>query len=98
VIYYGPPELGQHARADVFSLETRLAIAPARARLPVVQGNLDPVTLVVGPELTRARTRALLERAGPAPGYIFNLGHGVIKETPIASVEALVEEVRAWKA
>ncbi|HVY60366.1 MAG TPA: uroporphyrinogen decarboxylase family protein, partial [Planctomycetota bacterium] len=50
VIYYGPPELGQHARADVYSLETRLALAPARARLPVVQGNLDPVILLAGPD------------------------------------------------
>ncbi len=92
VIYYGPP--APATGADVYSIDWRQDLAAARAALPAVQGNLDPVTLLVGPELVRARAAAMLARAGAAPGYIANLGHGILKETPIANVEALVEAVR----
>ena len=63
---------------------------PGRA----VQGNLDPAILLAGPEATRSATRALLQRA-EATGHVFNLGHGVLPDTPLASVEALIEEVHA---
>ncbi len=94
-IYYGPPapEVG----ASAWSIDWRQDLAAARRALPVVQGNLDPAALLAGPEATRARTRAMLARAGGAPGYIANLGHGVLKDTPIESVEAFVEEVRACR-
>jgi len=100
VIYYGPPSL--ETGADAFSIDWRHDLAAARARLPAVQGNLDPVVLLAGPEHVRPRVRRMLAAAtGSArgtAGYVANLGHGIHKDTPIASVEALVEEVRAWRA
>ncbi|MFI5106727.1 MAG: uroporphyrinogen decarboxylase family protein, partial [Terriglobales bacterium] len=59
-----------------------------------VQGNLDPVVLFAGKEELRARTRAILRQAGGRPGHIFNLGHGILPETPVENVRALVEFVR----
>ena len=59
-----------------------------------VQGNLDPV-LLLGDEATlRRRTRSLIDAVSERRGWIFNLGHGVIKETPPENVAALVDEVR----
>ena len=58
-----------------------------------VQGNLDPLVLIAGGEaLERSVARILSSFAGRP--HIFNLGHGIIKETPIAHVERLVELVR----
>ncbi|MBI3763321.1 MAG: uroporphyrinogen decarboxylase [Chloroflexi bacterium] len=58
-----------------------------------VQGNLDPAALFAPrPELER-RVRAILDQAGGRPGHIFNLGHGILPETPVANVKAVVEMV-----
>jgi len=43
-----------------------------------IQGNLDPVTLTTTPEITRIEAQRVLEQAGTRPGFIFNLGHGMI--------------------
>jgi uroporphyrinogen decarboxylase len=62
-----------------------------------LQGNLDS-TLLLGPrELLLLRTRALLEAVGHAPGYIFNLGHGIQPPTPPENVRAVVEAVHAFR-
>jgi len=45
----------------------------------------------------RRRTQELLEALRGDPAYVFNLGHGIGKETPVASVEALVETVKSFK-
>ena len=58
----------------------------------ILQGNLDPAILLAGPEATRKATRELLSRV-PPQGHIVNLGHGIMPEAPIASVEALIETV-----
>jgi len=63
-----------------------------------LQGNLDPVTLFASPERVREAARKVLESFGPAPGHIFNLGHGILPQTPVESVAALVEEVHAYSA
>jgi len=83
---------------DVLSVDWRIPIAEARARARGValQGNLDS-TLLLGPK-GNAVTRAveMLRAAGPEPGYIFNLGHGVQVGTPPETVKAVVEAVQAF--
>ena len=63
-----------------------------------LQGNLDPVALFAPPERVRDAARKVLESFGAAPGHIFNLGHGILPQTPVESVAALVEEVHAYSA
>jgi len=63
-----------------------------------LQGNLDPATLFSAPESVRAAARRTLDAFGPAPGHVFNLGHGILPGTPIDSVSALVDEVRTYSA
>jgi uroporphyrinogen decarboxylase len=58
-----------------------------------VQGNLDPLVLLAEPDEIRRRALAVLQQAGGRPGHIFNLGHGVVPQTPIENVVALVEAV-----
>lgn len=59
-----------------------------------VQGNLDPVMLFAGQKELRERTGVVLRQAGDRPGHIFNLGHGILPETPVENVRALVNFVR----
>ena len=69
------------------------AIGPDRA----VQGNLDPATLLASPETVRRETTRILAQVGDRPGFIFNLGHGIHKETPVENVVRLVEMVKTWR-
>ncbi len=57
-----------------------------------VQGNVDPAILLAGPDATQAATRRLL-REVRRQGHVVNLGHGILPETPLASVEALARTV-----
>ena len=59
-----------------------------------VQGNLDPLVLLADEKQIRRQARRILQQAGGRPGHIFNLGHGVLPQTPVASAVALVEAVR----
>jgi uroporphyrinogen decarboxylase len=68
-------------------------IAGGRAAL---QGNLDPVALFAPPAHVRLLARQVIDAFGPAPGHVFNLGHGILPGTPIDSVAALVDEVRTY--
>ncbi len=61
-----------------------------------LQGNLDPVALFASADTVRIAARATLDAFGPAPGHIFNLGHGIHPGTPVDSVAALVDEVRTY--
>lgn len=60
----------------------------------LVQGNLDPLLLVAGGSALEARIDELLEKLSGQP-YIFNLGHGIVPETPPEHVARLVERIRA---
>ena len=95
---WGAAEHLRSAGADVVSIDWRTPIDRARRELGpevAVQGNLDPVALFAPwPEL-RARADRVLERAGTAPGHIFNLGHGILPETPVDNVRRLVDHVHA---
>jgi uroporphyrinogen decarboxylase len=63
-----------------------------------VQGNLDPAVLLADVATVRARALRILEQAGGRAGHIFNLGHGVLPETPYENVLALVETVHGRSA
>ncbi len=85
--------------ANVIGLDWSTEIAPARKRLGkdiAVQGNLDPIALYGQPTLLRAEIDRILCANAGRPGHIFNLGHGITPQTPIANVELLVETVHAW--
>ena len=58
-----------------------------------VQGNLDPAALFAPPHELELRVRRILQQAGGRPGHIFNLGHGILPETPVDNVKAVVELV-----
>jgi uroporphyrinogen decarboxylase len=81
---------------DAVALDWTVAFDFARKyvqRLRPVQGNLDPLALVVGGDALDRATDAILEAFAGGP-FIFNLGHGVLPETPLANVERLVARVR----
>jgi uroporphyrinogen decarboxylase len=58
-----------------------------------VQGNLDPLVLLAAPEEIRRRAKQVLDQAAGRPGHIFNLGHGVVQQTPVENAIALVDAV-----
>ncbi len=60
-----------------------------------LQGNLDPVVLLSNPETVRAETIRVLEAYGEGSRHIFNLGHGILPETPVENVKALIETVKS---
>jgi uroporphyrinogen decarboxylase len=59
-----------------------------------VQGNLDPAVLLTDPPEIRRRAHEILSHAAGRPGHIFNLGHGVLPQTPVENVLALIDAVR----
>ncbi len=61
-----------------------------------LQGNLDPAALFAPPERVREAARKVIDSFGVEPGHVFNLGHGLQPATPVESVAALVDEVRAY--
>jgi uroporphyrinogen decarboxylase len=60
-----------------------------------LQGNLDPVVLFSNTEKIKKEAARILESYGTASGHIFNLGHGILPNTPVENVETLVEFVRS---
>jgi uroporphyrinogen decarboxylase len=95
----GAPHLVElHAELPVDGLalcwRSDLAAVQRRHRDRAVQGNLDPAVLLAGPAATASSARALCERVEPR-GHVVNLGHGLTPETPLESVAALLETVRA---
>ncbi len=86
----------RETEVDALGLDTGTPAAWARNALAdgvCLQGNLDPQLLVVGGEAMLAEARALRRRLSGGP-HIFNLGHGIVPETPPAHVEALSEMLR----
>ena len=58
-----------------------------------VQGNLDPLSLLADRDTLQSRVEDVLKQAGGRPGHIFNLGHGVLQQTPVENAQAVVEMV-----
>ncbi len=63
-----------------------------------MQGNLDPMVLLAEPTEIRRRAKEILRQAAGRPGHIFNLGHGVLPQTPVENAIALVEAVHELSA
>ena len=87
--------------ADVISVDWRVDLDVAWRRLGedvAVQGNLDPVALLAPWDALRQRAQAILEQASGRPGHIFNLGHGILPETPPDNVKRLVDFVHEYSA
>jgi uroporphyrinogen decarboxylase len=91
--------LGSYLEAipvDAVGLDWTMELAFARDHIQTrrpIQGNLDPLVLLVGGEALDRSIEAIVENFSSGP-FIFNLGHGVLPETPIAHVERLVARVR----
>ncbi|MBI4903858.1 MAG: uroporphyrinogen decarboxylase [Acidobacteria bacterium] len=105
VIHFGTGAAGffkelHAAGGDVMGVDWRINIDQAWMDISyrsAVQGNLDPAVLFAPlPEL-KARVHELLKRTGSRPGHIFNLGHGILPETPVENVKAVVQMVRDFK-
>jgi uroporphyrinogen decarboxylase len=88
-------EAMDEAGADVLSIDWRLPLSEARRKLPArpLQGNLDPGTLLAGTRDVRRRVRSMLAETGGV-AHVVNLGHGVLPQTPIESVEAFFAAAR----
>jgi uroporphyrinogen decarboxylase len=89
-------ELMREAGGDVIGLDWRVRLDEGWQRIGHdigVMGNLDPVVLFANRDYLRAQARLILEQAGRRPGHIFNLGHGILPETPVENVIALVDAV-----
>jgi uroporphyrinogen decarboxylase len=90
--------LADFARAggDVIGVDWRIPLDVAWERIGpgrAIQGNLDPVALLAPPAELERQVRAVLARAGGRPGHVFNLGHGVLPETPVEALQRVVEWV-----
>lgn len=89
-------ELISEAGGNVIGIDWRVPLNKGWKRIghdKAVMGNLDPVTLFANREQLRSRTKTILDQASGRPGHIFNLGHGILPETPVENVIALVEMV-----
>jgi uroporphyrinogen decarboxylase len=86
--------------AEVIGVDWRMPLDAAWRSLNyrgAVQGNLDPVLLFAGEKELLARAEQVLLQAGGRAGHIFNLGHGILPDTPVENVRALVNFVREWR-
>ena len=101
VIYFGTGtcsllSLMKQTGAEVIGLDWRVPLDEGWAKLGnvgAVQGNLDPVVLFADLSYVRTRAQEILDRAAGRPGHIFNLGHGILPETPVENVKALAAYV-----
>jgi uroporphyrinogen decarboxylase len=89
-------ELMRSAGGDVLGFDWRVRLDEAWKRIGydcAVMGNLDPVVLFAGRDQVRLRAKQILEQAAGRQGHIFNLGHGILPETPVENVIAVVDAV-----
>jgi uroporphyrinogen decarboxylase len=89
-------DLIKKAGADVIGIDWRVDMYKAIKTLGKkvsVQGNLDPCVLFGGQEQIEERVQDILNKTETARGHIFNLGHGILPETPVENAAAMVEAV-----
>jgi len=106
IIYFGTetatllPAMKQTG-AEVIGLDWRIPLDEGWRNLDfegAVQGNLDPALLFAGVKELESRAKDILDRAAGRPGHIFNLGHGILPETPVENVRALARFVQEYSA
>jgi uroporphyrinogen decarboxylase len=93
------PDL-MHTGASILSMDWTINLRRLRQSVGhsvAVQGNLDPITLTTSPEIVRKEAQRVLDDAGKQPGFIFNLGHGMVPSAKIECVETLMEVVTGRK-
>jgi uroporphyrinogen decarboxylase len=89
------------AGGDVIGVDWRMNLGEAWIRLGydvAIQGNLDPVVLLGKPDLIEKEVKRILSEAGGRPGHLFNLGHGILPNTPVENVAFLVETVHRYSS
>lgn len=94
-------ELMKEAGGDVIGVDWRIDLDVAWQRLGYdvgIQGNLDPAVLLASKDVIEERVKDILERAGGRSGHIFNLGHGVLPQTPVENVIFMVDAVHRLSA
>ena len=104
IIYFGTDSATllpamRETGADVVGLDWRIPLDEGWARLDhkcAVQGNLDPVLLFADWTELKSRAEDILRRAAGRPGHIFNLGHGILPETPVDNVKNLARFVQEY--
>ncbi|AIE84309.1 uroporphyrinogen decarboxylase [Fimbriimonas ginsengisoli Gsoil 348] len=86
----------REAGGDVTGVDFRITLEQAATLVPgaPLQGNLDPTVLQTNPETVERIAREIVRQGSALPGHIFNLGHGILPETPLENVERLVEVVK----
>jgi uroporphyrinogen decarboxylase len=106
VIYFGTDSATllrsmQETGAEVIGLDWRIPLDTGWRSLGLkgaVQGNLDPVLLFADWKELKSRAENILRQAAGRPGHIFNLGHGILPETPVENVKALCDFIREHSA
>ncbi len=86
----------KEAGGDVIGVDFHIEIAEANRLMGddvAIQGNLDPLVLFSSVKEIKKRVKGILGSMADRPGYIFNLGHGILPETPVENVVALVDMV-----
>ena len=94
-------ELMREAGGDVIGLDWRVRLDEGWRRVgydTALMGNLDPIVLFANKDQLRLQAKLILQQAEGRPGHIFNLGHGILPETPVENVIALVEMVHEMSA
>lgn len=89
----------REAGGDVIGVDFRTTLTSAAQMLPgmPLQGNLDPTVLHTNPDAVEREATRILREGDALPGHIFNLGHGILPETPLENVERLVRVVQGWR-
>jgi uroporphyrinogen decarboxylase len=92
-------ELQKKAGGNIIGVDWRMDIASTWKKLGkvAVQGNLDPVLLFSKPKVIFKEADKILKAVGSKPGFIFNVGHGILPETPVDHVMALVDYIHQWE-
>lgn len=106
IIHFGTSTAGllglmRDAGGDIIGVDWRINLDDAWKRIGYdvgIQGNLDPATLFGSRKEILTGVKDILKRAGGQPGHIFNLGHGILPNTPVESVKLMVEVVKKYSA